>query len=83
MSTVIPVGIFSFSIIFVIAFVSCKRIKVYGGLYIFSHPPMPDYIDQLDYNKDVREQIRKLPYVPEWEFPRERVLLRKCLSPIF
>lgn len=57
----------------------CKRIKIYGGLYIFSYPPMRNYIDQLDYSKDIREQIRKLPYVPEWEFPREKVSLRKYL----
>jgi hypothetical protein len=80
MRTAIPVGIFSLSIILVIAFVLRKRIKTFGGLYIFSYPPIPDYIDQIDYNKDIREQFGKLPYVPQWEFPRERVLLRKYIS---
>lgn len=80
MSVVIPVGVFSLLMIAVITFVSCKRIRIYGGLYIFSYPPLQDCIHQLDYSKDIREQIRKFPYVPEWEFPREKILLRKYVS---
>ena len=76
MSTVVAVGIFSLSIILINSFIFWKRIKTYGGLYIFSYPPIPDYIDQIDYNKDIREQVQKLPYYSQWEFPRERVLLR-------
>lgn len=75
-STVVAVGIFSLSLIVVIAFLLCKRIKLYGGLYIFSYPPMPDYIEKLDYSKDIREQVQKLPYVQEWEFPRDKISLR-------
>ena len=76
-STVIVVGLFALLTIVLITFALCKRIKIYGGLYIFSYPPIPDYVRKLDFSKDIREQIGKLPYIPEWEFPRERVLLRK------
>ena len=75
-STIAAVGMFTLSLIAVIAFLLCKRIKLYGGLYIFSYPPMPDYIEKLDCSKDIREQIQKLPYVPEWEFPKEKISLR-------
>lgn len=77
LSTIIPVGIFLLSVVIVVSFVMYKRIKLYGGLYLFSYPPIQDYIDQLDYNGNIREQIKKLPYVPEWEFARERVSLRE------
>ena len=76
LSTVVAVGIFTLSLIVVIALLLCKRIKFYGGLYIFSYPPMPDYIEKLDYKKDIREQVQKLPYVQEWEFPRDKISLR-------
>lgn len=75
-STVVAIGIFTLSLIVVIGFLLCKRIKLYGGLYILSYPPMPDYIEKLDCSKDIREQIQKLPYVPEWEFPKEKISLR-------
>ena len=55
------------------SFVLYKRKKLYGGFYLFSHPPLPDYIEMLDVNKDIHEQIHKLPFIPEWEFPRERI----------
>ena len=54
-----------------------KRKTLYGGFYIFSYPPLPDYIDKLDVDKDIHEQLEKLPYIAEWEFPRERITLRK------
>ncbi|XP_028408434.1 fibroblast growth factor receptor 3-like [Dendronephthya gigantea] len=80
LSTIIPIGIFLVLVVTVVSIVMCKRIKLYGGLYIFSYPPIHDYIDQLDYNKNIREQIQKLPYVPEWEFPRGRVSLHSELG---
>ena len=55
------------------SFVLYKRKKIYGGLFLFSSPPLPNYIETLDRNKDIREQIHKLPFIPEWEFPRDRI----------
>jgi hypothetical protein len=50
-----------------------KRKKLYGGFYLFSFPPLPDYIENLDSNKDIQEQVHILPFIPAWEFPRERI----------
>ena len=36
---------------------------------------MIDYITRLDEDKSLIEQSNKLPYIAEWEFPRERVQL--------
>ena len=55
------------------SFVLYRRKKIYGGFYLFSYPPLPDYIEMLDNNKELQEQVHKLPFIPEWEFPRERV----------
>ncbi|XP_046852604.1 fibroblast growth factor receptor 1-like isoform X2 [Xenia sp. Carnegie-2017] len=49
------------------------RKKIYGGFYLLSYPPMPDYIEKIDMNGNIQEQIQKLPFIPEWEFPRERI----------
>ena len=54
-----------------------KRKKLYGGFYLFSYPPLPDYIMKLDMNANIRDQVHKLPFLPEWEFPRERISLSK------
>ena len=50
-----------------------KRKKIYGGLYLFSYPPQPDYMEILDLNGNIKEQAQKLPFIPEWEFPKERI----------
>ena len=55
------------------SFVLHKRKKLYGGFYLFSEPPTWDYIGKLDISKDIHEQIHKLPFIPEWEFPRDRI----------
>ena len=52
-----------------------RRKKLYGRFYIFTAPPMIDYITRLDKDKSLIEQSNKLPYIAEWEFPRERVQL--------
>ena len=39
------------------------------------YPPLPDYIGKIDMNGGIHEQIQKLPFLHEWEFPRERI---KC-----
>ena len=54
-----------------------RRKKTLGGFYIFTLPPYRDYIKILDQNKFIHEQINLLPYLSEWEFPRENVVLRK------
>ena len=63
----------------VISFVLWRRKKLYGGFYILSYPPLPDYMGQLDITKDIQEQLRRLPFISEWEFPRERIALGKYL----
>ena len=50
---------------------------MYGGFYIFTLPPMPDYIKKLDPGKPLLEQTHKLPYDTEWEFPRDRLQIGK------
>ena len=50
-----------------------KRKKLYGGFYLFSYPPVPDYMKNWDVDGNVWDQVQKLPFLPEWEFPRERI----------
>ena len=70
------IGLVSLVMLIASSFVLYKRKKLYGGFYLFSHPPLPDYIAMLDINKDIQEQIHKLPFIPEWEFPRDRITFR-------
>ena len=49
------------------------RKKKYGGFYILTLPPSPDYIMKLDPERSLLEQTNKLPYDAQWEFPRERL----------
>ncbi len=72
-SIVIPVGLVSVIILFVSLFVLYRRKKIYGGFYLFSYPPLPDYMASLDENGNIQELVQKLPFIPEWEFPRERI----------
>ena len=62
-----------------------KRKKLYGGFYILSMPPSPDYFRGLDPTRPLSEQVNKLPYFPEWEFPREKVQISEwiCLCTHF
>ena len=52
-----------------------KRKKLYGDFYLFSYPPLPDYMERLDMSENFRDQVQKLPFLPEWEFPRDRITL--------
>ena len=61
-------------IVAVLSIVLYKRKKTYGGFYLISHPPLPDYMKTLDMKANFRDQIQKLPFLPEWEFPRERII---------
>ena len=73
----VPTVIITVIILFATCFVLYKRKKIYGGLYLFSYPPLPDYMKNLDINENIQEQLQKLPFIPEWEFPRERISFRK------
>ena len=77
LSVVVPVGIVTIVVVAVMCFVLCKRKKIYGGFYIFSYPPLPDYMKSVDVNGNIQEQLQKLPFIPEWEFPRERISFSK------
>ncbi len=84
---VVPIGVITMMILGVICFVLYKRKKIYGGIYLFSYPPLPDYMEILDINGNIQEQLQKLPFVPEWEFPRERLSFSKynklpCFRPM-
>ena len=70
---VVPIGVLTITVVAVMCFVLYKRKKLYGGFYIFSYPPLPDYMERLDMNGNIQEQLQKLPFLPEWEFPRERI----------
>ncbi|XP_028407243.1 fibroblast growth factor receptor 2-like [Dendronephthya gigantea] len=70
---VVPSGIITITVLIAISFVLYKRKKIYGGFYLFSYPPIPDYIKNLDENGNIQEQLQKLPFIPEWEFPREKI----------
>ena len=72
----IVVGCVSFFIVALVIFVAVvlyKRKKAYGGFYILTLPPLPDYIKKLDPHTPLTEQTNKLPYDAEWEFPRNRL----------
>ena len=74
---VVPIGIITMIILVATCFVLYRRKKIYGGFYLFSYPPLPDYMETLDVNGNMQEQLQKLPFVPEWEFPRERISFSK------
>ena len=72
----VVIGCVSFAvvcIVIVVAVVLYKRKKAYGGFYILTLPPLPDYIKKLDPHTPLTEQTNKLPYDAEWEFPRNRL----------
>ena len=77
MMLVIPIGVLTLVILLITSYVLYKRKKLYGGLYLLSYPPLPDYIEKIDMNGDIHEQIQSLPFIPEWEFPRERIKFSK------
>ncbi|CAB3997544.1 vascular endothelial growth factor receptor 2-like [Paramuricea clavata] len=70
---VVPTGLISMIIVVVAGFVLYRRKKMYGGFYLFSYPPLPDYIKSINRNGNIQEQLQQLPFIPEWEFPRERI----------
>ena len=63
-----------------VAFVLMRRKKIYGGFYLFSQPPDPDYLRNIDPSRALIEQSNGLPYDPVWEFPRKRIRLRELLT---
>ena len=67
------VSCFIVAIVILVAVVLYKRKKAYGGFYILTLPPLPDYIKKLDPHTPLTEQTNKLPYDAEWEFPRTRL----------
>ena len=77
LSVVVPTGIITLIISVATCFVLYKRKKIYGGFYLFSYPPLPDYMETLDVNGNIQEQLQKLPFIAEWEFPRERISFSK------
>lgn len=80
----VPTVIITVIILFATCFVLYKRKKIYGGVYLFSYPPLPDYMKNLDINENIQEQLQRLPFIPEWEFPRERISFRKYnKSPVY
>ena len=76
-SIIVPFGVVLLIIMVFSSFVLYKRKKAYGSFYLFSYPPLPDYMESFDINGNVQEQIQKLPFIPEWEFPRERISFGK------
>ncbi|XP_028407050.1 fibroblast growth factor receptor 4-like isoform X2 [Dendronephthya gigantea] len=72
---IVSIATAMFALLFIIAVVLYKRKKRYGKLYIFTNPPLPDYIERIDGTQLLVEQTKKLPYLDEWEFPRERVFI--------
>ncbi|CAB3981076.1 vascular endothelial growth factor receptor 2-like [Paramuricea clavata] len=66
--------------VIVAGFVLYRRKKIYGGFYLFSYPPLPDYMGIIDRNGNIHEQLQKLPFIPEWEFPRERISFARELG---
>ncbi|XP_028407826.1 fibroblast growth factor receptor 1-like [Dendronephthya gigantea] len=57
-----------------------RRKKMLGGFYLCTMPHYRDYIQILDQGKFIHEQTNKLPYLSEWEFPRENILLENELG---
>ena len=74
---VVPIVILSLIILAVSCVVLCKRKKLYGGFYLLSYPPLPDYMKTLDMNGNIQDQVQKLPFLPEWEFPRDKITFGK------
>lgn len=76
---IVVIAVSSFVILFLlfIIVVLYRRKKRYGGFYIFTLPPAPDYIMKLDPERSLLEQTSKLPYDAQWEFPRERLEICK------
>ena len=70
---VVPVGILSMIILTFSFMVLYKRKKLYGGFYLFSYPPLLDITEMIDENENFHEVIERLPFILEWEFPRERI----------
>ena len=77
LSIIVPIALISIIILVAASFVLYRRKKLYGGFYLFSYPPLPDYMAILDKNGNIQDQLQKLPFIPEWEFPRERITLGK------
>lgn len=78
--TIVAIGGVLIFVLLIIIIILYRRKKLYGGFYIFTLPPMPDYIRKLDPDKSLIEQTHKLPYDAEWEFPRERLVLGRPLG---
>jgi hypothetical protein len=72
----VPTGLISMIIVVVAGFVLYRRKKIYGGFYLFSYPPLPDYIEIINRNGNIQEQLQQLPFIAEWEFTRERINMR-------
>jgi hypothetical protein len=72
---IVSISIAMFVILLIFAVVLYRRKKLYGKFYIFTNPPLLDYIERIDEKKLLVEQTNKLPYLSEWEFPRERVFI--------
>ena len=72
---IVAIGSALIIVLLIVVIILYRRRKLYGGFYIFTLPPMPDYIRKLDPDKSLIEQTHKLPYDAEWEFPRERLEL--------
>ena len=64
-------------LLLIVTVILYRRRNLYGGFYIFTVPPVIDYIEKLDNQKSLIRQINKLPYMTEWEFPRELVHIGK------
>lgn len=69
-------GLFIIIILSIMVVILYKRKQLYGGFYVLSIPPSPDYFKKIDPTKALSDQINKLPYFPEWEFPRSKIRLR-------
>ncbi|XP_066917085.1 fibroblast growth factor receptor 2-like isoform X2 [Clytia hemisphaerica] len=67
-------------ILVVLAVILYKRKRLYGGFYILSIPPSPDYFKKLDPTRPLSDQTNKLPYFPEWEYPRNKIKLKNCVG---
>ena len=73
MAAIVSVTIAMFVMLLIFVVVLYRRKKLYGKFYIFTHPPLLDYIEKINSEKLLVEQTNKLPYLSEWEFPRERI----------
>lgn len=74
---IVSITIVMFAVLLVIAVVLYKRRRLSKRFHIFHYPPSLDYIERIDDEKLLVEQTNKLPYLSEWEFPRERVFIGK------